>query len=120
MRGAGAWEGDAHQTLFVVREHEQRFIVLGKRRFEAQWQELAVETNSADVVTTDERRHGGRGYRPRAFPPTFSLGMNGNRERTAASRGPLCPAWRNSHLFCGRRRPTNQCRMLFGGEIYQE
>ena len=54
MRGAGAWEADAHQTLFVVREQESRFIVLGKRRFEPDWQELAVESESADTVVPDE------------------------------------------------------------------
>ena len=54
MRGAGAWEGDAHQTLFIVREDEQRFIVMGKRRFEALWPELTVETHAADVAATDE------------------------------------------------------------------
>ncbi len=54
MRGAGAWEADAHQTLFVVREQEARFIVLGKRRFEPEWQELAVESQSADTVVPDE------------------------------------------------------------------
>lgn len=54
MRGAGAWEADAHQTLFIVREGEQRFIVLGKRRFEPEWQELAVEGQWADMVAPDE------------------------------------------------------------------
>ena len=54
IRGAGAWEGDANQTLYIVREGEQRFIVEGKRRFEAQWPELTVQTYTADVVAEDE------------------------------------------------------------------
>jgi hypothetical protein len=54
MRGAGAWEADAHQTMFIVREGEQRFIVLGKRRFDPEWEELAVESWCAEVVVPDE------------------------------------------------------------------
>jgi hypothetical protein len=54
MRGAGAWEADAHQTMFIVREGEQRFIVLGKRRFDPEWEELSVESRWAEVVAPDE------------------------------------------------------------------
>lgn len=54
MRGAGAWEGDANQTLFIVREGEQRYIVLGKRRFEPEWPELAVMGEWADTMAPDE------------------------------------------------------------------
>lgn len=54
MRGAGAWVGDVRATAFVVRENGQRFIVLGKRRFESRWEELAVESFVQDVVVPDE------------------------------------------------------------------
>jgi hypothetical protein len=54
MRGAGAWEADAHQTMFIVREGEQRFVVLGKRRFDPEWEELSVDSRWAEVVVPDE------------------------------------------------------------------
>jgi hypothetical protein len=54
MRGAGAWEADAHQTLFIVRDGERRSIKLGKRRFDAEWERLAVEGQWADTVAPDE------------------------------------------------------------------
>ncbi len=32
--GAGAWEGDTQQSLYLVSEDDQRYLVLGKKRFE--------------------------------------------------------------------------------------
>ncbi len=54
MRGASAWEGDVHQTMFIVNESEQRFIVQGKRRFESTWPELIVKSYTSEVGTHDE------------------------------------------------------------------
>lgn len=54
MRGAGAWEADAHQNLFIVTEAEQRYIVLGKHRFEPEWPELAVGVQSFETTAPDE------------------------------------------------------------------
>ena len=54
MRGASAWEGDVHQTMFIVNESGQRFIVQGKRRFESTWPELIVKSYTSEVDTHDE------------------------------------------------------------------
>lgn len=55
LRGAGAIEADAHQTMFLVAEDDgRRFLVLGKRRFEPRWTELEVAAGTADVTALDE------------------------------------------------------------------
>jgi hypothetical protein len=53
-RGASAVEGDANQTMFLVKEGEARFLVLGKVRFEPKWQELEITSHTADTVASDE------------------------------------------------------------------
>lgn len=53
-RGAGAIEGDANQTMFLVREGDNRFLVLGKTRFEPQWPELAITSHTATITAKDE------------------------------------------------------------------
>jgi len=53
-RGAGAIEGDAHQTMFLVKEGESRFLVLGKVRFEPRWQELEITSYCAQEQVHDE------------------------------------------------------------------
>lgn len=55
MRGGSAWEADANQVLFLVKEADQkRYLVRGKTRFEAQWSELQIDTHCADTVAPDE------------------------------------------------------------------
>lgn len=54
MRGAGAFEADAHQTLYLVEDGTERFIVLGKHRFEPTWSELRVVTHTAKVFAQDQ------------------------------------------------------------------
>lgn len=55
IRGAGAIEADANQTLFLVAEDDgRRFLVLGKRRFEPEWAELEVQPGTADTTALDE------------------------------------------------------------------
>lgn len=55
LRGAGAIEADAHQTMFLVAEDDgRRFLVLGKRRFEPRWTELEVQAGTADLTALDE------------------------------------------------------------------
>lgn len=44
IRGAGAVGGDAHQTLFLVREGETRWLLQGKSRFESPYKELEIES----------------------------------------------------------------------------
>lgn len=53
-RGASAIEGDANQTMFLVREGESRFFVQGKTRFESRWPELEITSHTAQTVEPDE------------------------------------------------------------------
>ncbi len=53
-RGASAVEGDANQTMFLVREGESRYLVLGKVRFEPKWQELEIVSYTAQAPANDE------------------------------------------------------------------
>ena len=53
-RGASAVEGDANQTMFLVKDGEARFLVLGKVRFEPKWQELEITSHTAQTVAPDE------------------------------------------------------------------
>tara|TARA_Y100000780_G_scaffold232359_1_gene262994 strand:+ start:355 stop:2691 length:2337 start_codon:yes stop_codon:yes gene_type:complete len=51
LRGASAFEGDANQTLFLVKERDDtRWLVRGKTRFEAKWEELLIKTYSTRTV----------------------------------------------------------------------
>jgi len=53
-RGASAFEADANQVLFLIKEGEQRFLVRGKTRFEAAWPELRIESKTATTTACDE------------------------------------------------------------------
>ena len=53
-RGAGAIDGDANQTMFLIREGESRYLVQGKTRFEARWPELEITSYTAQTVEPDE------------------------------------------------------------------
>lgn len=53
-RGGGAWDADAAQTMFLIREEEQRFLVIGKPRFEPRWRELEIESWTHSVEMRDE------------------------------------------------------------------
>ena len=54
LRGGSAFEADANQVLYLVKEGEIRYLLRGKTRFEARWTELQVESHCADVVTINE------------------------------------------------------------------
>lgn len=54
LRGAGAFEADANQVLYLVKESETRYLVRGKTRFEARWPELEVTSHYTDVVAQNE------------------------------------------------------------------
>ena len=46
-RGGGAWVGDAHGVAFLVKDEDipdKRFFVLGKKRFEAAFNEMEMDT----------------------------------------------------------------------------
>ena len=48
FRGASAFEADAHQVLYLVKEKDDtRWLVRGKTRFEAKWDELRIESYSS-------------------------------------------------------------------------
>jgi hypothetical protein len=53
-RGASAIEGDANQTMFLVRDGDIRFLILGKVRFEPKWHELQITSHTATTTGSDE------------------------------------------------------------------
>lgn len=53
-RGAGSFEGDTGQNCYLVEDKGERLFLLGKRRFEARWTELRIESQSADVLAVDQ------------------------------------------------------------------
>lgn len=52
-RGAGAWEADSHATAYLVEEAGIRWLVLGKRRFEARYNELQIVSHTAETDAID-------------------------------------------------------------------
>lgn len=54
LRGAGAFEADANQVLYLVKEGETRYLVRGKTRFEARWPELEVSSHFTDVTAKNK------------------------------------------------------------------
>lgn len=55
MRGSTAFEADANQTLFLVKEQDEtRYLIRGKTRFEARWPELRIDTHIAHTAVIDE------------------------------------------------------------------
>jgi len=53
-RGASAVEADANQTIFLVREGDARYLLLGKCRFEPTWKELGITSYTTQTVALDE------------------------------------------------------------------
>ena len=51
--GAGSWEGDTQQTLYLVSDEGQRYLVLGKRRFEPDITEYRVDSVCKSFEATD-------------------------------------------------------------------
>lgn len=52
FRGASAFEADAHQVLYLVKEKDDtRWLVRGKTRFESKWDELLIESYSSKKFT---------------------------------------------------------------------
>lgn len=55
MRGGGAVEADANQTLYLVAEDDgTRYLARGKTRFEARWSELQINSDTATTQARDE------------------------------------------------------------------
>ncbi|WP_018715872.1 AAA family ATPase [Brachymonas chironomi] len=53
VRGAGAFAADANQSLFMVEDEGTRYLVRGKTRFEARWNELQFDSGTAEVESRD-------------------------------------------------------------------
>lgn len=53
-RGASAIDGDANQTIFLVRENTHRFFVIGKVRFAPKWPELEITSHTSQATIKDE------------------------------------------------------------------
>ena len=47
--GAGAWEGDTQQNLYLVSEGDCRYLVLGKKRFETDVREYLLHSRCAEM-----------------------------------------------------------------------
>jgi RecA-family ATPase len=55
FRGASAFEADAHQVLYLVKEKDDtRWLVRGKTRFEAKWDELRIESYSSKKTVLND------------------------------------------------------------------
>jgi len=52
-RGAGALDGDANHTMFLVKDGLKRYLVQGKTRFSPRWPELEIESHSAETIAPD-------------------------------------------------------------------
>jgi hypothetical protein len=52
--GAGAWEGDTQQNLYLVSESDCRYLVLGKKRFETDVREYLLHSRCADMQGTNK------------------------------------------------------------------
>lgn len=53
-RGASSIGGDANQTMFLIKDGDTRYLVLGKTRFEPRWRELLITSFTAQVLANDE------------------------------------------------------------------
>lgn len=53
-RGAGSNDGDGNQTMFLVQEGANRYLVLGKKRIEPRWLELEIVSYTAQTQAFDE------------------------------------------------------------------
>jgi len=52
--GAGAWEADTQQTLYLVLEDKERYLVMGKKRFEPEVTEYQIESYVASFDAQDK------------------------------------------------------------------
>lgn len=52
--GAGAWEGDTQQNLYLVSDGDNRYLVLGKKRFETDTKEFLLHSRCAEMECVDK------------------------------------------------------------------
>lgn len=56
LRGAGAFEADANQVLYLVQDEQTgaRWLTRGKTRFESPWQELEIKSDHRIITVTNQ------------------------------------------------------------------
>ena len=54
FNGAGAWENDTQQTIYLVQEGSQRYLVMGKKRFVPEYSEYLIESHLAEFTSLDK------------------------------------------------------------------
>ena len=55
LRGGSAFEADANQVLYLVKEADDtRYLLRGKTRFEARWPELVISSDYTHTTAPDE------------------------------------------------------------------
>lgn len=54
FNGAGAWENDTQQTIYLVQEGGQRYLVMGKKRFVSHYSEFLIESHLAEFTSLDK------------------------------------------------------------------
>lgn len=56
LRGAGAFEADANQVLYLVQDEQtgDRWLTRGKTRFESPWQELEIKSDHRIITVTNQ------------------------------------------------------------------
>ena len=52
--GAGSWEGDTQQTMYLVSDNNERYLVLGKKRFETEVTEYIIRSHEKEFEATDK------------------------------------------------------------------
>lgn len=55
--GAGSWEGDTQQALYLVNDNDERYLALGKRRFEPNVTEYRVVSHVCKLEAIDKLGH---------------------------------------------------------------
>lgn len=53
MMGAFSWEGDTQQTVYLAKEDEQRYLILGKNRFGPKVTEYLLHSHCAEIDAID-------------------------------------------------------------------
>ena len=52
--GAGSWEGDTQQSLYLTWEDDKRYLILGKKRFEADATEYLIQSHCGQMTAQDK------------------------------------------------------------------
>ena len=53
FKGAGSWEDDTQQSLYLAKEEGKRSLIFGKRRFEPSATEYLLKSHSAEMESID-------------------------------------------------------------------